>query len=77
MSRRTDAMCPRDCPRRSAIPNCHNTETCEIWAAYVQRQELLKEARRKSKAAEKDAVGVAVACSRRLAKEARRKRCRN
>lgn len=31
-------VCPRDCPNRRAKPNCHNAETCEIWAAHEARQ---------------------------------------
>lgn len=26
--------CRRDCPRRSAVPTCHDPARCEAWAAY-------------------------------------------
>ena len=71
---RTSAECPRDCPRRSAIPNCHNPETCEIWARYLREQAAIKTAKQKFKAAENDAT--AVEASLRAAKEAKRHRCR-
>lgn len=77
MRYRTSAECPKDCPRRCAIPNCHNVETCEIWARYLAELGAIKEARAKQMAAEKDVTAVAVANSRRAAKEAKRNKCRN
>lgn len=74
---RTSANCPRDCPRRSAIPNCHNAETCETWARYLREQAAVKAARRKIKAAEDDVTSVNVERARKAAKEAKRHRCRN
>lgn len=47
-------VCPRDCPRRCADPNCHNPETCEIWAAHLVEMEKIHEARRKHHALEDD-----------------------
>lgn len=32
--------CGRNCPKRSAIPNCHDSVVCPDWAAY---QEALAE----------------------------------
>lgn len=75
MRRRTDAVCPKDCLKRSAIPNCHNVETCERWAAYVARREAVQEARRKFKAEEDDVTAIHVELSRKAAKEAKRHRC--
>ena len=66
-----------DCPRRCAVPNCHNPETCETWAQYLAETGAIKEARAKQRAAEKDVTAVAVANSRRAAKEAKRHKCRN
>lgn len=39
----TKHNCPKDCPNRRAVPNCHNVETCEIWAAHVRELEELHE----------------------------------
>lgn len=77
MKKRTDASCPPDCPRRCAVPNCHNVDTCEIWARYVAKQTALKEARQKARAAEHDVNEIAGALHRRCEKEARRHKCRN
>lgn len=77
MKYRTSANCPRDCPRRSAIPNCHNPETCETWARYLDEQAELKAAKQKFRAAEDDFSAVKVEKARRAAKEAKRHRCRN
>ena len=27
-------ICPKNCPNRCALPNCHNAATCERWAAH-------------------------------------------
>ena len=51
MRKKTDTGCPKDCPRRCAVPNCHNVETCEIWARYVADLEARKAAVAKAKAA--------------------------
>ena len=77
MSRRTDARCSRDCPNRKAVPNCHNEETCPIWAEHMAKKRALEEARARAKAADDDATAVAVNCSRRIAKERKRHRCKN
>lgn len=74
---RTSAECPRDCPRRSAIPNCHNPETCETWARYLKEQAAIKAAKQKFKAAENDVTAVSVERARKTAKEAKRHRCGN
>lgn len=34
-------VCPPDCPRRCAEPNCHNVETCETWAEHIKKQEQI------------------------------------
>lgn len=34
-------VCPPDCPRRCAEPNCHNVETCETWAEHMRKQEQI------------------------------------
>lgn len=39
-------ICPPDCPRRSAEPNCHDVETCEVWAKHVERQKAIYAARK-------------------------------
>lgn len=44
MSRR-ETVCPRDCPRRSAVPNCHDPERCDIWAAHLERMRVVHAAR--------------------------------
>lgn len=77
MRRKTDAGCPKDCPRRCAVPNCHNVETCEIWARYVADLEARKAAIAKAKAAEKDVNEVAAAFHQRCEREAKRHKCRN
>ena len=28
--------CGRNCPKRSAIPNCHDPAVCGDWAAYQE-----------------------------------------
>lgn len=46
-------ICPIDCPNRCAEPNCHNVETCEIWAQHVERQRRIyadRDARQESHA---------------------------
>ena len=77
MKKHTGARCPKDCPRRRAVPNCHNEETCPIWAEHMKRSRALAEARARAKAAEDDATAVAVNCSRKIAKERRRHKCKN
>lgn len=69
--------CPKDCPKRSISPNCHNVETCERWAAYVARKEAEKSAKETVRKAERDLEDIAVRRFDRIAKEARRHRCRN
>lgn len=77
MRKRTDAGCPPDCPRRCAVPNCHNAETCEIWARYVEEQAARKAAIAKAKAAEKDVNEMTAAFHMRCEREAKRNKCRN
>lgn len=77
MRKKTDTGCPKDCPRRCAVPNCHNVETCEIWARYVADLEARKAAVAKAKAAEKDVNEVAAAFHERCEREAKRHKCRN
>lgn len=77
MRRRTDATCPPNCPNRCAIPNCHNEETCPIWAEHMERKRALADARTRAKAAEDDATAVIVNCCRKNAKERRRHKCKN
>lgn len=51
MSRgRTHAGCPRDCPRRSVAPSCHNPETCAVWADYLARMEVIRAGRARADA---------------------------
>lgn len=51
MSRgRADAECPRNCPRRSASPNCHDPETCAVWAAYMARMETIRAGKKRAEA---------------------------
>lgn len=69
--------CPKDCPRRSISPNCHNVETCEIWAKYVARKEAAHAARGKAKKAERDIEAVEVRRNAMKSTEARRHKCRN
>ena len=66
--------CPKDCPRRSIQPNCHNVETCEIWAKYVAKREAEQTAKFRVLAAERDLEDIAVRRAIRTAKEARRHR---
>lgn len=40
-------VCPPDCPNRCSEPNCHNSATCEIWAAHEARQREIYAARDK------------------------------
>lgn len=77
MKVRTNAACPRDCPRRCAIPNCHNPETCEVWAEFLRKQAELKAAREKFHDAEDDFAAVKVGRSQKAAKRANRIRCKN
>ena len=69
---RSGPGCPKDCPRRSIQPNCHNAETCEIWAKYLAKKELEQKVKSKILAAERDLEGMAVRRSVLAAKEARR-----
>lgn len=69
--------CPKDCPRRSIQPNCHNVETCETWAKYITQQESAKKAKEKVRAAERDLEGMLVRRSLMKVKEERRHKCRN
>ena len=39
-------VCPPDCPRRCAEPNCHNVETCKTWAEHMAKQEKIYEIRK-------------------------------
>lgn len=39
-------VCPPDCPRRCAEPNCHNAETCETWARYEAQKKDIRARRR-------------------------------
>lgn len=55
---RFEPGCPIDCPRRRAIPNCHNEATCKIWAAYVAKHNSYREARSKRLAEEDDVSKV-------------------
>lgn len=42
-------ICPKDCPNRCAVPNCHNVNTCETWAKHeaeaAQKQQERKRLR--------------------------------
>lgn len=40
--------CPRECPDRRAVPNCHNPETCAVWAEYVRWMDAIRAARREA-----------------------------
>lgn len=48
-----DSPCKKDCPNRSAEPNCHNAETCELWAAYIAVKRKEDECVKKAKAYER------------------------
>lgn len=48
MTGRVRTACPRDCPRRSAVPNCHDPARCAVWAAHLERKKLIDEARKKA-----------------------------
>lgn len=39
-------ICPKDCPRRCASPNCHNEETCERWRKHMDAQRREREERK-------------------------------
>lgn len=39
--------CPKNCPNRRAEPNCHNVETCPIWAEHEENK--AREYERRSK----------------------------
>ena len=69
--------CPKDCPRRSISPNCHNVDTCETWAKYIAQKEAKAAAKATARKAERDFEGVMVCRSVRAAREARRHKCRN
>lgn len=77
MKKRTDASCPKDCPNRKAVPNCHNEETCPIWARHMAEKRALEAAKAKAKAADDDATAVIVNCCRKNMRERRRHKCRN
>lgn len=70
-------ICPKDCPNRCAMPNCHNVNTCETWAAHVAEVEAEREARCKQNALETDVRETRIAYLRKTYKEiCRRKRRR-
>lgn len=47
--------CGRNCPKRSAIPNCHDSVVCPDWAAY---QEALAEWSEAMKAEKRENEGA-------------------
>lgn len=46
--------CTRSCPKRCAVPNCHDPALCGDWAAYQEELEAYKSAEKKHKAEEND-----------------------
>lgn len=44
------AKCPKDCPKRSYDPNCHNVETCEIYAEMCKTYAIIRKNRQKERA---------------------------
>lgn len=45
---RTIAQCPKDCPDRRAVPNCHDPERCAVWAAYLDEMRAIREGQRQA-----------------------------
>lgn len=72
MKKRFDPPCSRDCPRRSASPNCHNPEICPEWKTYLAEKEAVNNARKQAQSVERDLTGMRVRRSIRAAKEAKR-----
>lgn len=72
MKRRLEPPCARDCPRRSAVPNCHNPELCEDWARYLAEKAAVDKARERAQSVERDLTGMQVRRSVKAAKEAKR-----
>ena len=46
--------CCWQCPRRTAVPNCHNVETCPDWAKHVEERDARRAAIEEQKARERD-----------------------
>ncbi|WP_298030245.1 hypothetical protein [uncultured Dysosmobacter sp.] len=46
--------CTRSCPKRCAVPNCHDPALCGDWAAYQEELEVYKSAEKKRKEEEND-----------------------
>lgn len=46
--------CRGNCERRSAVPNCHNEETCPAWGEYERKVREQRERRRQTGAAYQD-----------------------
>lgn len=45
MIRQCDSPCLPDCPRRRAVPSCHDAEYCPAWGEYSARKERERQAR--------------------------------
>ena len=70
MSRPTPP-CGRNCPRRRAVPNCHNRDYCEAWGKYEDADAEWKAAELKSRMEERDIDGFYTASYRRYLRRIR------
>lgn len=68
------ARCPKNCPNRCAVPNCHNEETCPVWAEYMRSKREMEELKAKSDGPQRDLDGMQRSFSNRYFREARRHR---
>ena len=71
---RGGAMCPKDCPKRCVVPNCHNEETCPVWAEYMRQKREAQAARERVRGPEKDLDAMSRNFGERYRKEAKRHR---
>lgn len=71
---RSSACCPRACPRRCAVPNCHDPETCAVWAAYLAKKQVIAEGRRRAELERSVMTQGRVQTERRRERDLRRRR---
>jgi len=62
---RPQPPCGRNCPRRSAAPNCHNRDYCEDWGKYEDAVAAWKATEFKGRMEERDVEGFHKASYRR------------
>lgn len=67
-------VCPKDCPRRSISPNCHNEETCEHWKRHMETVRKEEAERRERGRAARDYRETRRIKQREIIRECERKR---